>query len=44
MGWYWEDIDNVQKAKTAAVNAIGVSALLAIWQLLGALQGLLLQP
>lgn len=44
MAWYWEDIDNMQRAKTAAVNPVRVTALLATWQLLGALQGLLLQP
>ena len=31
MAWYWPDLDSPQSAKTAVVNAVGVSALFAVW-------------
>jgi hypothetical protein len=31
MAWYWPSLDTPQSAKTAAVNAVGVSALYAVW-------------
>lgn len=44
MAWYWPDLDTPQSAKTAVVNTVGVSALLAVWTLSAALQLLALPP
>jgi hypothetical protein len=43
MAWYWPDLDSPQSAKTAVVNAVGVSAVFAIWLFLTALPTLV-QP
>jgi hypothetical protein len=43
MAWYWPDLDSPQSAKTAVVNAVGVSALFAVWLFLPALLTLVLQ-
>lgn len=40
MAWYWPDLDSPQSAKTAVVNAVGVSAFFAVYPLLFALQAL----
>jgi len=37
MAWYWPSLDSPESAKTAVVNAVGVSALLAVWVFLTAL-------
>ena len=37
MAWYWPDFNSPQGAKTAVVNAVGVSALFAVWLFLPAL-------
>jgi hypothetical protein len=44
MAWYWPDLDSPQSAKTAVVNAVGVSALFAVWLFLPALLTLVAQP
>jgi CheY-like chemotaxis protein len=44
MAWYWPDLDSPQSAKTAVVNAVGVSALFAVWLFLPVLLTLVLQP
>jgi hypothetical protein len=31
MAWYWPELDSPQSAKTAVVNAVGVSSLFAVW-------------
>ena len=43
MAWYWPELDSPQSAKTAAVNAVGVSALFALWIFLTALSALALK-
>jgi hypothetical protein len=43
MAWYWPDLDSPQSSKTAVVNAVGVSAVFAIWLFLTALPTLV-QP
>jgi hypothetical protein len=40
MAWYWPDLDSPQSAKTAVVNAVGVSAFFAVYPFLFALQAL----
>lgn len=42
MAWYWPDIDSPQSAKTAVVNAVGVSAFFAVYPLWFVLQALTL--
>jgi hypothetical protein len=44
MAWYWPEFETPQSAKTAVVNAVGVSALFAVWMLFTALQTLLPPP
>lgn len=40
MAWYWPALDSPQSAKTAVVNAIGVSAFFAVYPFLFVLQTL----
>jgi hypothetical protein len=40
MAWYWPSLDSPQSAKTAVVNAVGVSAFFAVYPFLFALQAL----
>jgi hypothetical protein len=44
MAWYWPNIDTPQSAKTAVVNAVGVSSVFAVWLFTNALFSLLLPP
>jgi hypothetical protein len=44
MAWYWPHLDTAQSAKTAVVNAVGVSAFCALLLLWTALQTLALPP
>ena len=43
MAWYWPALDSPQRAKTAVVNAVGVSALFAVWIFFTALPTLALK-
>jgi hypothetical protein len=40
MAWYWPELDTPQSAKTAVVNAVGVSAFFAVYPFWVALQAL----
>ena len=40
MAWYWPALDNPQSAKTAVVNAVGVSAFFAVYPFWYVLQDL----
>jgi hypothetical protein len=42
MAWYWPDLDSPQSAKTAVVNAVGVSVFFAVYPLWFVLQALTL--
>ena len=44
MAWYWPELATPQSAKTAVVNALGVSALFAVWSFYTALQTGLVTP